>query len=78
MKGQPGSLKRSLMWVNQQACLLSPHLPSATAQRKIFLNHSDQLNRKCNDVKEETRRNVSIPQEASVRVRVEELVVFFF
>lgn len=31
-KGQPGSLERSLMWVNQQACSLPSHLPSTTAK----------------------------------------------
>ena len=42
----------------------------------LFFNYPGQLNQEHNDVKEESRRNVSIPWKASARVRVDGLVVF--
>lgn len=48
----------------------------STCPEILFFNYPGQLNQEHNDVKEESRRNVSIPWKASARVRVDGLVVF--
>lgn len=44
-KGQLGSLERSLMWVNQQACSLPSHLPPTTAKGVHY--HEGESKKKC-------------------------------
>ena len=70
-KGQPGNLERALMQVSQQACPRSSCSRPATASAIFFFfNHPAQFTQKCNDMREEARRNASILwEEASTRVK---------
>ena len=63
------------MWDSSPSVLI-PLTLSKCPEILFFFNYPGQRNQKCNDVKEEARRNVSISQEAAARVRVDGFVVF--